>query len=487
MMPKVRWGPGRNLLDPEMPIGFELHFRFWNEEVMRFRVADLDEFWNRRIQRQIDDLSFPCLHPVDSLGYTALNILRDLARGLLPIEQIHCVARFLHTQSKDVDFWESWKDLHSPSQRRLEAIPFQIATDWFGCQVPVEVQEETERLPASIHGWFRETSRSGLLPRPAQAKDGTWLHVLLLESSKDKLGVLREVLFGVGSTPQVEGSDVSEDHATDIELRSKSSRSFRRLLAYPTWFVSRSAVRLAKFPSFFRLGFRLWLSSFNLGKGFWSFFAGSFFFDLGMVIFFVLYNLYLLDRGYKENVLGLVASASAIGGIVGAIPAGTVCTEVWASKSTTAVSDVGISGICLAVRRHKRKFTHRARIRRRDGHYDLGCLHFACGRATHERQKPATRVQLDIFFWNCCWNFRRPSRRPSTWLDRKHLVKRDPSTHEADGVADWLRIDSFRRDPNIANQVFGDASQGTKNLSIATLHWAIPRRDGGLDAGGRRV
>jgi MFS family permease len=322
MMPKVRWGPSRNLLDPEMPIGFELHFRFWNEEVMRFRVADLDELWNRRIQRQIDDLSFPCLHPVDSLGYTALNILRDLARGLLPIEQIHCVARFLHTQSKDVDFWQSWKDLHSPSQRRLEAIPFQIATDWFGCQVPVEVQEETERLPASIHGWFRETSRSGLLPRPAQTKDGAWLHVLLLESSKDKLGVLREVLFGVGSTPQVEASDVSEDHATDIELRSKSSRSFRRLLAYPTWFVSRSAVRLAKFPSFFGLGFRLWISKFNLGKGFWSFFAASFFFDLGMFIFFVLYNLYLLDRGYKENVLGLLASASAIGGIVGAIPAG---------------------------------------------------------------------------------------------------------------------------------------------------------------------
>src|SRR5262249_16290843 len=55
---------------------------------------------------------------------------------------------------------------------------------------------------------------------------------------------------------------------------------------------------------------------------FWSFFAGSFFFDLGMFIFFVLYNLYLLDRGFKENVLGLVASASSIGGIVGAIPAG---------------------------------------------------------------------------------------------------------------------------------------------------------------------
>src|SRR6202000_1492742 len=56
--------------------------------------------------------------------------------------------------------------------------------------------------------------------------------------------------------------------------------------------------------------------------GFWSFFATSFFFDLGMFIFFVLYNLYLLDRGVKENVVGLIPSASAIGGIIGAIPAG---------------------------------------------------------------------------------------------------------------------------------------------------------------------
>jgi len=322
MMPKVRWGPGPNLFDPEMPIGFELHYRFWNEDTMRFRVAGLDEFWKRRIDREIDGLVFPSLHPVDNLGYTALNTLRDLARGLLPVEQVYGLARFLHTQSNNEDFWRSWLELHDPTLRRLEAIPFQLARDWFGCEVPAAVQEEMDGLPVAIHAWFRETSRAGLYPRFGQEKDGTWLHVLLLKSLTDRLGVLREVLFGVGSKPEIVASEISDGPTPNNKPNRSLAYSCRRFIAYPAWFVSRSSVRIAKFPSFFRLGFRLWLSSFNLGKGFWSFFAGSFFFDLGMFIFFVLYNLYLLDRGYKENVLGLVASASAIGGIVGAIPAG---------------------------------------------------------------------------------------------------------------------------------------------------------------------
>jgi MFS family permease len=322
MMPSAPWKPGPNLVDPEMPIGFELHFCFWNEALMHFRLSGVDKFWGRRIERQLDGLSFPSLHPVDNLGYTTLNIFRDLARGLLPVEHVYGLARFLHTQASDEGFWQSWQDLHEPSLRRLEAIPFQLAQDWFGCEVPAAAQEEMERLPVAVHAWFRETSKSGDYPRFGQAKDGTWLHVLLLESLRAKLHVLGDVLFAVGSKPEEVVSEISDAHATANEPRRKLVHSFRRLIAYPKWLISRSVIRIAKFPSFFRLGFRLWLSSFNLGKGFWAFFAGSFFFDLGMFIFFVLYNLYLLDRGYKENVLGLVASASAIGGIAGAIPAG---------------------------------------------------------------------------------------------------------------------------------------------------------------------
>jgi MFS family permease len=322
MMPSAPWKPGPNLFDPEMPIGFELHHCFWNDALMHFRLAGVEEFWSRRTERQIDGFSFPTLYPADNLGYTTLNIFRDLARGLFPIEQVYGLARFLQTRANDSEFWQLWQDLHDPSLRRVEAIPFQLAQDWFGCEIPAAVQEEIERLLPTVHAWFRETSKSGLYPKFCQSIDGTWLHVLLLESLRDKLYVLGDVLSAVGSKPQKAVAEVTAGAGTKSEPKRRVVDSIRRLITYPKWFVSRSVIRVAKFPSFFGLGFRLWLSSFNLGKGFWSFFAGSFFFDLGMFIFFVLYNLYLLDRGYKENVLGLVASASAIGGIVGAIPAG---------------------------------------------------------------------------------------------------------------------------------------------------------------------
>ena len=322
MMPNTGWAPGLNIFDPEMPIGFELHFRFWDEDFMRFRAPGLDEFWNRRIIRQVDGFTFPGLHPADNLGYTALNVLRDLLQGMPSLEQVHGLARFLHTQSNEEQFWDSWQDLHEPSLRRLEAICFQLATDWFGCKVSPEVQEEMDRLPPAIQVWFRETSRSGFYPRTSQAKDGAWLHVLLLDSLGDKVDVLRETIFRVGAPPQIAAPAASIADPSIIKPKRSLADSGRRLFAYPAWIVSRSAVRLSTFPSFFGLGFKIWASKFDLGGGFWSFFASDFFFDVGMYVFFVLYNLYLLDRGVKENVVGLIASASAVGGIAGAIPAG---------------------------------------------------------------------------------------------------------------------------------------------------------------------
>ncbi|MBV9885854.1 MAG: MFS transporter [Acidobacteria bacterium] len=322
MMPRSRWKPGPNPFDPEMPIAFEVHFRLWDEEFMRFPVPGLEEFWSRRTVRQIDDFAFAGLHPVDNLGCAALNVVRDLLQGMPSLEQVHSIARFLHTQSDDEAFWQSWHELHPPVMRRLEAITFRLASDWFGCEVSAEVRDEMDQLSDSIQVWFHNTSRAGLYPNTTQAKSGAWLHFLLLESFKDRIDVLRKTVFRVGHPPNVKNSDPDDDQPK----RQLPARSFalacRKWVTYPQWVVSRSAVRVAKLPSFFNLGFRIWFSRFNLNKGFWSFFAADFFFDFGMFIFFVLYNLYLVDRGFKENVLGLIASATATGGVVGAIPAG---------------------------------------------------------------------------------------------------------------------------------------------------------------------
>jgi len=322
MMPNVQWKPGPSLFDPEMPISFEVHFRLWDEQFMRLPIPGLDAFWSRRVYRDIDEFTFPGLHPVDNLGCAALNVVRDLLQGMPSIEQVHGVARFLHTQSDDEDFWQSWRNLHGPGLRSLEALVFRLASDWFGCKVSAEVQDEMDRLPAPIQAWFDNYARAGLYPRATETKSGAWLHFLLLESFADRVDVLRKVLLRVGYRPEAKESHIG-DERPKREKTATRLRIFRQTLAaYPAWFVSRSAIRIAKLPSFFLLGLRIWLSRFNLNRGFWSFFAADFFFDFGMFIFFVLYNLYLLDRGFKENVLGLVASATAIGGIVGAIPAG---------------------------------------------------------------------------------------------------------------------------------------------------------------------
>jgi MFS family permease len=60
----------------------------------------------------------------------------------------------------------------------------------------------------------------------------------------------------------------------------------------------------------------------SLGEKFWQFLAVSFLFDSGMFIFFLLYNLYLLDLGFHEDFVGWTTSAMTFGAIVGSLPCG---------------------------------------------------------------------------------------------------------------------------------------------------------------------
>ena len=47
----------------------------------------------------------------------------------------------------------------------------------------------------------------------------------------------------------------------------------------------------------------------GLGAEYWRFYLAAAFFNFGLFIFFLLYNLYLLQLGFRENFLGLVSSA----------------------------------------------------------------------------------------------------------------------------------------------------------------------------------
>src|SRR5215213_1427139 len=62
-----------------------------------------------------------------------------------------------------------------------------------------------------------------------------------------------------------------------------------------------------------------WWGSKNLGRPFFVFLSASCLFNIGMFMFVLLYNLYLLDIGYKEDFLGWMSSMGTAGNMVGTV------------------------------------------------------------------------------------------------------------------------------------------------------------------------
>jgi MFS family permease len=66
----------------------------------------------------------------------------------------------------------------------------------------------------------------------------------------------------------------------------------------------------------------------KLGRAFWVFFTAAFFFDAGFAVYFFLFNLYLLDCGFKERAIGLVGGAFTFGTVLGTLPAGLLARKI---------------------------------------------------------------------------------------------------------------------------------------------------------------
>lgn len=65
-----------------------------------------------------------------------------------------------------------------------------------------------------------------------------------------------------------------------------------------------------------------WLVENNFSRGFWVYFSAVFFFDAGFCVYFFLFNLYLLDLHFNEQVMGLVGGAMTMGSVLVMLPAG---------------------------------------------------------------------------------------------------------------------------------------------------------------------
>jgi predicted MFS family arabinose efflux permease len=317
MARKTSWEWRGNAFDPDMPPSVELHFCLWNEHTARFVPKGLEMFWSRRVIRNLDDFSFPALDPVDNLGFSALHALRDVLSGDWVLHRIYEMARFLHTNIENRPFWTQWRDLHGESLRASEAICFSLAKDWFACDLPIEVEAEVKSLSPAIQQWLHAFNRSPLEGMFHPNKDGVWLHIALLESSRDKRAVLRDALAPLHiPTVDAPGQDVTRQGK---RKKFWPSQRYAKYLFYVTSRVVYHGKTLV--PTLWR-GARWWLGTKKLGKEFWTFLATAFFLDFGMSVYFFLFNFYLVDCGFTNKQLGRVTSAMALGSLAGTLPAG---------------------------------------------------------------------------------------------------------------------------------------------------------------------
>ena len=319
---------GGSHFDPEIPLAIEVHQQFWDQSTERLRAPGVEEFWTRRTGHALDT--------ADALGYAALHLLRHLLRGSARACNVYEIAWFLDRHSGEEQFWNRWRELHAPELRRLEAIAFRLARAWFGCPLAPVAEEEVSGLPARVEEWFEAFAFSPLESQFHPNKDELWLHLALLDSARDKLAVVKRRLLPPLPGP-VDAVCIPAEQLTLGRRMLKYART-ARFLARRAVFHTRALAGLLQSGVRWRMRFS------GLSGGYWLFLGASSFFVLGMFIYVLLYNLYLLDLGYREDFVGQVNSASTAGMVAAILPAAALARR-WGLGKVLLVSFASVGAI----------------------------------------------------------------------------------------------------------------------------------------------
>jgi MFS family permease len=194
---------------------------------------------------------------------------------------------------------------------------FALTAKWFQCKLPPAVIQETETLPQDVRLWLQSHSWSPVESLFTPNKDELWLHLALLRRPRDKANIVFRRLFPVSSLP-------SRDRQGVGVVALRAAHHLRTLV--PT---------LAQ-------GAKWWWIRQGLDRNFLTFVLVSALFDLGEFIFFLLYNLYLLDLGYNEQLVGRITSAMTIGSFLGVVPAAAVVHR-WGLRPVLVLTIAGAS------------------------------------------------------------------------------------------------------------------------------------------------
>ena len=311
---KTGWEWRGDFFDPEIPIAIEIHFRFWNERLERLRAPGVEEFWGRRVRREIAGIAIDSLSPADTLGFASLHLLKHVVQGSARPFHVLEIARFLESHANDDSFWSAWKALHDPQLRRLQAAMFLLAREWFGCENGPTADEEIERLPAATRRWFDEFAYSPARQIFHPGKDELWLQLSLVESRLDGLAVARRRLLPLSLPGPVDGV-----HVPAGEMNPR-----RRLLRRARWLqhtLGRTAHHAGALLPAAASGARWCWKTNPIGAQFWTFLAAAALFNFAFFIYVLLFNLRLLDLGFREDALGFIGGASTLGCVAGTLPA----------------------------------------------------------------------------------------------------------------------------------------------------------------------
>ncbi len=335
---KTGWEWRGDFYDPEMPLAVELHFRFWNQQVEKLAVPDVEEFWNRRMVREVAGIPMAALAPHDALGYTALHLLRHLFRGSERPFHVYELARFLDSHAADAGFWDQWRDLHSPAFRRLQAVAFRLAEEWFGCALSPVARLELDRLPHATQAWFDQFGVSTANRPFSSSKPELWLHLSLLDSRRDAWSVARRRLLPFSLPGPVDAIHIPE---SDMEWHRRALKGLR----YGAYVATRLKHHFASIFPTLRSGSLWWWQTNRLGAQFWIFLAAAVLYNFALFLFVLLYNLHLLDLGFRENFLGVVSSAGTAGCLLGTLPAAAIVRRFGTRRSLVGTI-AGTSALC---------------------------------------------------------------------------------------------------------------------------------------------
>jgi hypothetical protein len=230
---KTGWEWRGDYFDPDHPPALELHFRLWDAGTEGFAIPCLEDFWQRRQRRTFEDVEFTSLADIDLPGYASAHALRHLLRGDLRPLHFFELAYFLEHNS-DVEFWRVWRESHDQPLRRVEAICFAIAREWFGCRLSAIAQEEMEQLPEPVRAWLGAYAHTPVESLFHSAKNELWLHLSLLDPGVSRLRVLRRRLMPLQLPGPVDAVYLP-DGAIGWRIRLRRAWRYGLFLTSRTW------------------------------------------------------------------------------------------------------------------------------------------------------------------------------------------------------------------------------------------------------------